>query len=144
MGRCCCRPTSYRQAFSLLLLSVPYPGGTAGGRGVGGRPFRLFIPTPRVHTILARECSLSRRVDASASSGTLLFNERGPEDKLMTVLNVNITASRLIIFVSTHTIDVSVVWDWGIGNIVRVIDFLLVPTLISPTITGPQVVQHRL
>jgi len=67
----------------------------------------------------------------------------GLEDKIADVLNVNMTASRLMIFVSTPTVDVLVVWDWRIGDIVRVIDLLLVPTLIPPTIAGPQVVLRR-
>jgi hypothetical protein len=42
------------------------------------------------------------------------------------------TASTLVILVSTSAVKVLIVWDWRTGDIVRVIDFRLVSTLIPP------------
>jgi hypothetical protein len=55
----------------------------------------------------------------------------------------NMTASRLMIFVSTFAANVLIVWDWRTGQVVRVIDFGVVSTLISLATAGPQVVQCR-
>ena len=54
--------------------------------------------------------------------------DTGLEDKTVAVPNVNMTASRLMILVSTFAVDILVVWNWRIGDIVRVSDLLLVPT----------------
>jgi hypothetical protein len=49
----------------------------------------------------------------------------------------NMTASRLMMFVSTFTVNVLVVWDWRSGTVVRVIDFWAVSTLNLPAVAGP-------
>jgi hypothetical protein len=49
----------------------------------------------------------------------------------------NMTASRLMIFVSTFAGNILIVWDWRTGQIVRVIDFRLVSTLIPSAVAGP-------
>jgi len=51
-------------------------------------------------------------------------------DNDVSVPYTGMTASRLMIFASAHPADVLVVWDWRIGDIVRAIDFRLVPILI--------------
>ena len=55
-------------------------------------------------------------------------------DNDVSVPYTGMTASRLMIFATTHPTDVLVVWDWRIGDIVRAIDFRLVPTLITPVL----------
>jgi len=44
------------------------------------------------------------------------------------------TTSRLMVFTSTSPVDVLVVWAWRVGDVVRVIGFRLVPSLIPPVL----------
>lgn len=53
-----------------------------------------------------------------------------------------ITASRLMLFVSTIKANVLIVWDWRTGGVVRASGFRLVAALILSTIVGSQAVQR--
>ena len=48
-----------------------------------------------------------------------------------------------MVFVSTHTVNVLIAWDWKTGDVVRVIGLRLTSALIFLTIAGSQAVQRK-